>query len=297
MAFAYVQSWSNNGGGTTAASITTLSATGAAANNLLVAVICIRDLASSASFTLDADWTEISNGAGDVASIWAYRIATGDATDDLTCSFSINRRWAAAIAEYSGIATSSPLEITNENESNISATTSTTTTGSVTPSTSGAAIAIYAATQEASWQTTDITIDSSFTKRVISGNTGTSFRASCAIADLDLSSTSAQNPTWTNAVSINGSYAAIAAFAEAGGGSFAVTDVDLDETIADGQTGVVVTITGTVSATGKKVFITQGANSVEQTVTAQDASSATITVSYGGVLTAGAATLSVRNPL
>jgi len=78
---------------------------------------------------------------------------------------------------------------------------------------------------------------------------------------------------------------------------FSVTDVDLDETIVDGQTGVVVTITGAVSATGKKVYITQGANSVEQTVTAEDATSATITVSFGGVLTAGAATLSVRNPL
>lgn len=81
------------------------------------------------------------------------------------------------------------------------------------------------------------------------------------------------------------------------GAGFSVTDVDTDETIVDAQTGVVVTITGTVSATGKKVFITQGSNSVEQTVTAQNASSATITVSYGGVLSAGAATLCVRNPL
>jgi hypothetical protein len=76
-----------------------------------------------------------------------------------------------------------------------------------------------------------------------------------------------------------------------------VTDVDLDETITDGQTGVIITITGTVAATGKKVFITQGANSVEQTVTAETASSVTITVSYGGILSGGAATLYVRNPL
>lgn len=81
------------------------------------------------------------------------------------------------------------------------------------------------------------------------------------------------------------------------GAGFSVTDVDLDETVTDGQTGVVIALTGTVAATGKKVFITQGANSVEQTVTAENSSSATITVSYGGVLTAGAATLSVRNPL
>jgi len=78
---------------------------------------------------------------------------------------------------------------------------------------------------------------------------------------------------------------------------FAVTDVDLDETITNGQTGVIISITGTVPASGKKVFIVQGANSVEQTVTAENASSATITVSYGGVLTGGAATLYVRKPL
>jgi len=81
------------------------------------------------------------------------------------------------------------------------------------------------------------------------------------------------------------------------GAGFTVTDVDLDETITEGQTGVVITITGTVAATGKKVFIMQGANSVEQTVTAENTSSATITVTYGGLLTSGAATLSVRNPL
>lgn len=89
-----------------------------------------------------------------------------------------------------------------------------------------------------------------------------------------------------------GAYKAVAA-----GGGWSVTDVDLDESISDGQTGVVVTITGTVSATGKKVWLAQGVNWVEQTVTGETASTATITVNYNGVLTAGAATLYVRNPL
>ena len=78
---------------------------------------------------------------------------------------------------------------------------------------------------------------------------------------------------------------------------WSITDVDLDESVYDGQTGVVITLSGTVSATGKTVWIAQGANWVEQTVTAQDGSSITITVTYGGVLSAGAATLYVRNPL
>ena len=80
-------------------------------------------------------------------------------------------------------------------------------------------------------------------------------------------------------------------------GGWSVTDVDGDESIVDAQTGVVISITGTVAVAGKTVWIEQGGNWVEQSVTAQDASSATITVTYGGSLVAGAATLYVRNPL
>ena len=78
-------------------------------------------------------------------------------------------------------------------------------------------------------------------------------------------------------------------------GAWRIVDVDLDDTIVDAQTGVVVAISGTVSATGKTVWLKQGTDWVEQTVTAQ--TPLTITVTYGGVLSAGAATLYVRNPL
>jgi hypothetical protein len=84
---------------------------------------------------------------------------------------------------------------------------------------------------------------------------------------------------------------------DTGDAAWSITNVDLDDSIADGQTGVIVAISGTVSATGKKVWLKQGTDWVEQDVTAQDSSSATITVDYGGVLSAGAATLYVRNPL
>jgi hypothetical protein len=77
---------------------------------------------------------------------------------------------------------------------------------------------------------------------------------------------------------------------------WSVTDVDLDEDIFDGQTGVIIALSGTVSATGKKVFLEQGGTYVEQTVTGETDSTATITVDFGG-LSLGAATLCVRNPL
>ena len=61
------------------------------------------------------------------------------------------------------------------------------------------------------------------------------------------------------------------------GGGWSVTDVDLDESIFDGQTGVVVTVTGTVAATGKKVWLEQSGNWQEQTVTAEAAQTITVT--------------------
>jgi len=80
------------------------------------------------------------------------------------------------------------------------------------------------------------------------------------------------------------------------GGGWSVTDVDLDESIFDGQTGVVVTVTGTVAATGKKVWLEQSGNWQEQTVTAEAAQTITVTISYGALI-AGAANLYVRNPI
>jgi hypothetical protein len=80
------------------------------------------------------------------------------------------------------------------------------------------------------------------------------------------------------------------------GSSWSVTDVDLDESIFDGQTGVIVTTVGTVAASGKRVWLEQGGNWQEQTHTGESAQTITITVVYG-ILTAGAATLYVRNPL
>ena len=77
---------------------------------------------------------------------------------------------------------------------------------------------------------------------------------------------------------------------------FSIINIDLDDDVVDGQTGVIIALSGTVSATGKKVFIEQGGTTVEQTVTAEDLSSVTITVAFGS-MTAGAATLYVRNPL
>ena len=80
------------------------------------------------------------------------------------------------------------------------------------------------------------------------------------------------------------------------GAEWTIVDVDTDEDIFDGQTGVIVTVTNG-AASGKRIFLAQGANWVEQTVTGETTTTATITVTFGGVLSAGAATLHGWNPL
>jgi len=81
-----------------------------------------------------------------------------------------------------------------------------------------------------------------------------------------------------------------------GATGWTITDVDIDETIYEGQTGVIITISGTVAASGKRVFLEQGGTRVEQLVTDEDATTITITVNFGG-LAPGAATLYVWNPI
>lgn len=97
-------------------------------------------------------------------------------------------------------------------------------------------------------------------------------------------SISSTDETWWNKVEI-------------AGGGWSIANIDLDNDVFDGQTGAVIAITGTVAASGKKVWFEQSGNWVEQTVTAEDTGTATITVDYGGVLVAGAATVHLWNPL
>jgi hypothetical protein len=217
VAIAYVNSWSANGFSIGATS-NTLTAPGTqTSGNLLVAVVGLRSNASGASFSATG-WTKVHESVtGNVGGALFYRIASGTSADDFAASWGITKRWVMAVSEFSGVDTTNPLETSNENESQVSSSTTTVTTGSVTPTTAGLAVAAFMADLSNTWAYSDITIDSSFTKAVTEGNNVTA-RPGCAMAYLDLSDTSAQNPTWTSAISVAGTYAAIAVFKEAGGG-------------------------------------------------------------------------------
>lgn len=91
-------------------------------------------------------------------------------------------------------------------------------------------------------------------------------------------------------------FAGLLPIVSAPSGAWTITDVDTDEIITDGQIGVVCTVTNG-AASGKRIFLAQGATWVEQEVTGETPTTVTINVSFGGVLTAGAATLHGWNPL
>lgn len=219
MAFAAVQSWTYNSG-VSGLTTHTLTVSGATANNLLVGFVSIR-LGSSATWVTPTGWTLIQDGVGDSASALYYRIASGDSSDNFAPEWGASARCALVVSEFSGMATSSVLETSNENETNISGSSSSATTGSITPSTAGAAVAVAGwITNGWGWDT-DVTIDSSFTKYA-EANPSSNFRADAALAYKDLSDTSAVNPTWTGGGS-GSSYTAIAAFVEAASGSYTLT--------------------------------------------------------------------------
>lgn len=79
----------------------------------------------------------------------------------------------------------------------------------------------------------------------------------------------------------------------------AIQSVDSDDTIYDGQTNVVILpqSPSTFAASGNRVKIVQGGVTVIQTVTAESASSITITANLTGMTVPGSATLYVGKPV
>lgn len=217
MAVAYVQGWEADNG-VTAGTTITVAVSGATANNLLVAFVALRFGTPTAStFTTPSGWTLIRDCAGTASASGAayYRIASGTSADNFAPSWSAAARNCAAVAEYSGVSTSSVFDTSAENESQITSATTTVSTGSASPSVAGMAVAFVSFGMSAAWVDTDITIGGPFTKRVTAGQNSTS-RPAAAIAELDLSDTSSVSGSWTSAWAVNGSYAAIAVFREPG---------------------------------------------------------------------------------
>lgn len=213
MAASFIQSW--RAGGTSSSSVVGLvSVSGATSGNLLVAVVASR---SGTGYSATG-WTLIHTGEGSCGSAAFYRIADGTSADNFSASWTSADRWAGCVAEYSGLVTSSVLDTSAENESQVSSSTKSVTTGTASPTVSGFAVAFYGGNHSGSATEANLTINNSFSKRVVSDPTIAVNRSQTAIADLDLTSTSSISATWTSATNVVGTFGAIAVFVEAGGG-------------------------------------------------------------------------------
>lgn len=112
MAGAFVQSFENSDNSSSSTGLT-VTVSGATANNLLVAISVLRG--SSETFSaVPTGWTEFPSspdeGAGSTVSTAMYRrIASGDSNDNLVTSHT-GAEEQSVVGEYSGLATTTPLE-------------------------------------------------------------------------------------------------------------------------------------------------------------------------------------------
>src|SRR5574343_696925 len=82
-----------------------------------------------------------------------------------------------------------------------------------------------------------------------------------------------------------------------GSGAFALLSLDGDNAVQHGQSAVILPAAGqSFAASGNKARIRQGGTLVDQTITAEGASSITITVDLTGMTVPGSATLEVGKP-
>lgn len=194
---------------------------GTTANNLLVLALSVSN--GGDVFTDPSGWTKILQCplSGFANGVVYYKIADGSETN-VTVAFSNAGEWAATVCEYSGLATSSVLEASGENETYISSDQTagaSINSGSATPSTAnGMAIACHMGPDERDANESELSIDNSYTindfEQPMAGN-----NAIVAIASKAYTTTAAQSPNWSTSTGAAWkAYTTIAVFKEAAAG-------------------------------------------------------------------------------
>ena len=211
MAGAFVQSFVNS----SSSNLTSLTVTvsGATANALLKA--CIEVRIGGEVFTTPAGWTLIDDFITGTSFGGAsyFRIADGTSADDFAPTWTNGGRPSAIVQEFSGLDSVSPLEASDEDESNLSSGGTTQGCGSATPLTAnGMAVAVFGSLDEREWGTGTISIDSSYTNLVTESPGGANSIA--GMASKPYSTTAAQAPTWSTSDVGGRSYGAISVFKE-----------------------------------------------------------------------------------
>ena len=209
-----------------AANTVTVSFSAAVAGNLLVA-----GFTRSQSVTWGADpsgWTAITGvpdaAGGSMASKWFYKIAAGGETTVTMTTTETGVTFRGVMAEFEGPFAASPLDVTAEDETNISTpvTSQTSGTTATTAQASELAVAFFGA-DRADTVTDGHAYSNSFTEVHFASTTSSTSRAMAALAKKVLSATGTQQCTFSTTDTGDDMYGAIATFkAAAGGGGLSI---------------------------------------------------------------------------
>jgi len=229
MAGAYVTGWHNN---SAYSSVTSLAVTVSPTVNNLIVGISAANAGGTQTIGTPTGFTNIQKAdpsATGVSVSYSYKVAAGDETT-VTFTIDIGTRMAGIVAEYSGLATTTPLEDSAVDTTYIQTTGSVHACGSATPvSANGIALAAGGSRQSANFgeQANPPTIDNSYTIDKIHSYTPSTAMPIAVVASKTYTSTAAQAPSWTNYQSTAYSVCAIAVFKEpaAGGGPVFVPKV------------------------------------------------------------------------
>lgn len=216
MAGAHVQTFTEDIGAGTTANVTV---SGATSNNLLIGSIAIRG--DAGTIATPTGWTLIekydASGSNDVAGGLYYRIASGTSADDFSTSWDNGLRLHALVSEYSGLASSTPLEASGENTTYVQTSTTSLSTGSATAvQATGTAILMMCNYKHVDFDPTSLasgTIDADRTDQTLINHPETTH------GHLNYTSAGSKSDTWSTTGTGNYAYAAIAVFKAASSGT------------------------------------------------------------------------------
>lgn len=224
MAVAFVQEIATKGATANVTTTGTVTVSGATANNLLVASLAIRADPNGSAITDDTgNWTKTQENLVPGASgAVFYRIASGTSADNFDASWTDAREYALNICEYSGTATSTPLNTSSEYATYSTVDVSAgTPIGPVTATPSsqpGLAVTTVSNRDEREASPTELSVDNSFTNleayTPAEGNNSVAGQASKRYT-----STSAINANWDTSLGVAWrGYLTLALFDEASAG-------------------------------------------------------------------------------
>lgn len=218
MSYAVVQTNHANGGAVSGATVTTIAYPGAVtANNLLVACMSY-DAGDTAALTGGGTWTkgggQTDSGDGQKGEWW-YAVATGGATTVTLASGGLHA-CAVVIAEISGVATTSPLDVADATKAfaTLSTTTDANTSNNITPAAGSELLLSFIYDQTGNAPT--FTAGTGWT--LVAAEPGASGFDGATAMEWQTGTTGAQHSKWTTNKADTGTVQ-IAAFKAAGGGS------------------------------------------------------------------------------